>query len=279
MYAPPAAPRYRSFHGPKRQVLGNNAGQVPPAWRISSSSTTAGTPHAPRKSAVPVGSKILLSQLPADVGEKEVEELFKKTVGPLKESFLVYNSAGRSKGMAIVWFQRPEDAALAKNKYDGKFVDGRKPIKIEIITDKNLSSLSSLSSSSAPSSSSTPQAPLSLIDRIQGRKPVTTPTGPSTLKNHSLPRQEAAVAAMMASPASSLPTGPSTNKRRVRKGPKRLKKQQMRVQFAKVHPSATTANGAAAVNGQGGQKGKKSTPKSREQLDQEMDDWMAESEE
>jgi hypothetical protein len=28
--------------------------------------------------------------------------------------------------MAVVSFQRSEDAALAKTKYDGKFIDGRK---------------------------------------------------------------------------------------------------------------------------------------------------------
>jgi THO complex subunit 4 len=46
-------------------------------------------------------------------------------VGPLKESFLVYNSQGNSKGMAVVTFQRPGDALAAQAKYDGKIVDGR----------------------------------------------------------------------------------------------------------------------------------------------------------
>jgi len=52
------------------------------------------------------------------------QELFRKTVGPLKESFLIYNSQGKSKGMAVVSFQRPGDAAVARTKYDGKIVDG-----------------------------------------------------------------------------------------------------------------------------------------------------------
>jgi THO complex subunit 4 len=51
--------------------------------------------------------------------------LFRKTVGPLKESFLVYNSQGKSKGMAVVWFQQPGDALVARAKYNGKIVDGR----------------------------------------------------------------------------------------------------------------------------------------------------------
>ncbi|KAF5345912.1 hypothetical protein D9758_011394 [Tetrapyrgos nigripes] len=253
MNPPPSAPaRYRSFHGPKRQLVGNHAGQVPPAWR-----PTGPYPTGPRNTNNKGGSKILLSQLPFDVGEKEVEELFKKTVGPLKESFLIYNSQGKSKGMAVVSFQKTEDAAMAKAKYDGKFVDGRRPIKIEIITDKTPSS-----SGSAPTE---PAPPPSLIDRIQGRgnaNPV-----PSA-KKHSLPRQEAAVAAMMASssftPLNVTPNPDSTQSthRRYKKGPKRLKKQT--VQFVKVHPTHVNGTTKPKVAG-----------KSKDDLDQEMDDYRA----
>ncbi|KAF5350889.1 hypothetical protein D9758_010553 [Tetrapyrgos nigripes] len=122
--------------------------------------------------------------------------------------------------MAVVCFQKTEDAAMAKAKYDGKFVDGRRPIKIEIITDKT-----PFSSSSSGSASAEPASPPSLIDRIQGR-------GNAKTKKHSLPRQEAAVAAMMASPSSFTPLNVTPNPdstqstcRRYKKGPKRLKKQ------------------------------------------------------
>ena len=46
-------------------------------------------------------------------------------MGPLKESFVIYNSQGHSKGMAVVSFQRARDAEVACAKYDGKIVDGR----------------------------------------------------------------------------------------------------------------------------------------------------------
>jgi THO complex subunit 4 len=49
-------------------------------------------------------------------------------VGPLQDAFLIYNSQGKSKGMAVVTFQRPGDAALARTKYDGKIVDGRESL-------------------------------------------------------------------------------------------------------------------------------------------------------
>jgi THO complex subunit 4 len=49
-----------------------------------------------------------------------------KTVGPVRECFIVYNSSGRSKGIGIVEFHRPGDAVIARQKYNGKTVDGRK---------------------------------------------------------------------------------------------------------------------------------------------------------
>ena len=46
-------------------------------------------------------------------------------MGPLRDAFLIYNNQGKSKGMAVVTFQRAGDAAVARAKYDGKIVDGR----------------------------------------------------------------------------------------------------------------------------------------------------------
>ncbi|KAG2747142.1 hypothetical protein P692DRAFT_20835919 [Suillus brevipes Sb2] len=133
--------RITSYHGVKRNLLGNQAGNVPPAWRDS------------KDKQKERGSKILLSRLPVDVGETEVEELFKKTIGPLKECFVIYNTQGRSKGMAIITFQRPGDAAAAREKYDGKLIDGRRPIKIEIIVDSDdaAGSTRSIPASTVPS--------------------------------------------------------------------------------------------------------------------------------
>ena len=49
-------------------------------------------------------------------------------MGPLRDAFLIYNSQAKSKGMAVVTFQRAGDAAVAKAKYDGKIVDGRESL-------------------------------------------------------------------------------------------------------------------------------------------------------
>lgn len=54
-----------------------------------------------------------------------LQDLMKKTIGPLKESFIIYNSSAASKGMAVVTFHRATDAAKAREKYHGKVIDQR----------------------------------------------------------------------------------------------------------------------------------------------------------
>jgi THO complex subunit 4 len=62
-YRPLPYARLDSFHGPKRQPLGNNAGQAPPSRRMTASG-------APDQSVVQEeGNQIFLSRLPVDVGE------------------------------------------------------------------------------------------------------------------------------------------------------------------------------------------------------------------
>jgi THO complex subunit 4 len=160
------------------------------------------------------GSRIFLSRLPVDVGEKEVEELFKVTVGPLKESFLVYNSQGRSKGMAVVWFQRPGDALVARAKYHGKIVDGRRPIKIEILLDDNPA----------------PKPPQTLLNRLAPAAPVRQTQGirvpPAEVSTSTLPRPLKATPQTTSAQAKPTPIPP--RRLRQKKGPKRLKKREQK---------------------------------------------------
>ena len=66
--------RVNTFHGPKRQLLGNQAGYAPPAWRTGAVpiQDASGKGKNARLVQEP-GSKIFLSRLPVDVEEKEVE--------------------------------------------------------------------------------------------------------------------------------------------------------------------------------------------------------------
>lgn len=67
--------RLNSFHGPKQRILGNQAGNVAPAWRVAGPAGPSGFGSSANGRPVPqaAGSKILLSQLPPDVAEREVE--------------------------------------------------------------------------------------------------------------------------------------------------------------------------------------------------------------
>ncbi|KAF5369029.1 hypothetical protein D9758_003116 [Tetrapyrgos nigripes] len=92
-----------------------------PAWRPSSSLTSPHNSHHASHLASQQGSKILLSQLPFDENQK----------------------AWRS-------------YVFRGHVYYGKFVDGRRPIKIEIMTPSSSSSRICTSYSSSYSSSFTP---------------------------------------------------------------------------------------------------------------------------
>ncbi|KAJ6588906.1 hypothetical protein B0H19DRAFT_1101902 [Mycena capillaripes] len=253
-YRPQPYARLNAFHGTKRQLLGNHAGQAPPAWRTAGPSTgpysAVNGQARGRQVTTEPGSKIFLSRLPMDVGETEVEELFKKTVGPLRESFLIYNSQGKSKGMAVVAFQRPGDAVVARAKYDGKIVDGRRPIKIEVIVE---------SGASVPSITPTPPQPPTLFDRLQNKGPVPGPSkippaaavgGPAPVSlRFAVPAQTRRQPAAPPRPAtpynSNFPAPIPPRRFRTKKGPKRLKKQWQ--------------------------------ARSKEQLDRDMEDYRAQS--
>lgn len=68
---PDPAARFNTFYGPKRQVIGNLAGKPPPAWRPNVAGTTGAQTKG--KTSQESGSRIFLSRLPVDVGEKEVD--------------------------------------------------------------------------------------------------------------------------------------------------------------------------------------------------------------
>jgi THO complex subunit 4 len=69
--------RLNAYHGTKRQLIGTTASQVAPAWRTSNGTggpaATNGSTSPLLKKALQHGSKILLSNLPMDVAEAEVE--------------------------------------------------------------------------------------------------------------------------------------------------------------------------------------------------------------
>jgi len=117
----------------RAQVLGS-AGTAPAARARyattvpSSNNKVAATPTQP-------ADKIIVSNLPPDVNEAQIKELFHSTVGPLRDVTLHYDPSGRSKGVASVHFSRKGDGTKAYQQYNSRLIDGKRPMKIEIVVD------------------------------------------------------------------------------------------------------------------------------------------------
>ncbi|KAI0322851.1 hypothetical protein OF83DRAFT_1090914 [Amylostereum chailletii] len=201
--------RLHNYHGTKKQVLGSQAASTPPAWRA------ANIPNGPASSSkrtADIGSKVFISNLPMDVGPDEVEELFAKTVGPVKDKFLIYNNQGRPKGMAVVHFHKSEAAWIARKKYNGKVVDGRHKIKIEVVVDAD-------EPDPRTQTPAKPAGPPSLLSRIT---PLPAPKSTPNVVTNGIPKTKTAPPPRaQLTKVQSMTVGP---KRRQKKGPKRIKK-------------------------------------------------------
>ncbi|QSL66637.1 hypothetical protein MERGE_001020 [Pneumocystis wakefieldiae] len=115
--------------------------------RIVSATTAAAAIQA----VMEEGSKIIVSNLPSDVTEAQIKDLFSKSIGPTRRCFLTYGPNGQSKGIATVIFQRKADASRAYDLYEGRLIDGVRKMKIEIVLDPAKSIVgSSLSQRIAP---------------------------------------------------------------------------------------------------------------------------------
>jgi len=90
---------------------------------------------APTPAAQPDATKIIVSNLPTDVNEAQIRELFVSTVGPLREVNLHYDAKGNSKGTASAIFTRKGDGNKAFSQYNNRLIDGKRPMKIEIVMD------------------------------------------------------------------------------------------------------------------------------------------------
>ncbi|EGO03927.1 hypothetical protein SERLA73DRAFT_175623 [Serpula lacrymans var. lacrymans S7.3] len=121
----------------KTQVLGT--GGASPSTRARHANNAPVVNGAKAANAAPASTqpadKIIVSNLPQDVNEAQIKELFHSTVGALREVTLHYDSAGRSKGVAAVHFQRKGDGTKAYQQYNNRLIDGKRPMKIEIVVD------------------------------------------------------------------------------------------------------------------------------------------------
>ncbi|KAI0035814.1 hypothetical protein K488DRAFT_42479 [Vararia minispora EC-137] len=105
----------------RTQILGNAAPS--PVARARAAATVA-APVPAKATAAPTPEKIMVSNLPLDVNEAQIEELFQTTVGPLRKVQLHYDAQGRSKGVAYVQFSRRGDGRKAYEQYNNRLIDG-----------------------------------------------------------------------------------------------------------------------------------------------------------
>ncbi|OCH86326.1 hypothetical protein OBBRIDRAFT_838247 [Obba rivulosa] len=108
----------------KAAVLGSPT--AAPATRARAAAAVNGGKAAPAAGATAQqpADKIIVSNLPPDVNELQVKELFHTTVGPLRDVTLHYDAQGRSKGVAAVHFQRRGDGTKAFQQYNNRLIDG-----------------------------------------------------------------------------------------------------------------------------------------------------------
>ncbi|GJE85281.1 RRM domain-containing protein [Phanerochaete sordida] len=125
-----APPRRQSA---KAQVLGTTNSPVTRARATAPAAN--GVKVAPASNAPQPADKIIVSNLPPDVNEQQIRELFQTTVGPLRDVTLHYDNKGLSKGVAAVHFSRRGDGTKAFQQYNNRLIDGKRPMKIEIVVD------------------------------------------------------------------------------------------------------------------------------------------------
>jgi len=159
--------RGRRGGGARQQILGSTPAAAAPANKARKAAA------APTSTVTPqhVADKIIVSNLPIDVNEAQIKELFTTTVGPLREVILNYDAHGKSKGIATVHFQRRGDGTKAYNQYNNRLIDGKRPMKIEVVVDPSRAApAASLASRVAPApTASKGAAPMEGVQRTGGR--------------------------------------------------------------------------------------------------------------
>ncbi|GAA6023951.1 hypothetical protein JCM10207_008639 [Rhodosporidiobolus poonsookiae] len=160
----------RRPRGPRNGAADASATAPAPATRAAAPAAT-GTVH--------VGDKVIVSNLPDDVNEQQIRELFTSTVGPVRRVELSYNPQGKSKGIATVLFNKAEHATAAYQQYNKRLIDGKRPMKVEIIVDPSRANAAATSLAGrlapAPSAPAAAKAARSATVAAAGGSAVQTP--------------------------------------------------------------------------------------------------------
>lgn len=121
---------------PQRRSTGGRPAAAAPVGGVQKTTKpargAAAKPALAKAAAANADSKVIVSNLPKDVSEKQIKEYFVQSVGPIKRVELAYGPNSQSRGIASVIFNKADGASKAFQKLNGLLVDGR-PIKIEIV--------------------------------------------------------------------------------------------------------------------------------------------------
>lgn len=130
----PTAKKTRTSTGNAKASI---TGPAPAAATARRNVPAKAPPSATRSTAQPglEGNKIIVSNLPEDVTEPQIRELFSSTIGPLKSVSLTYDAQGKSKGIATIEFKLASDGGKAFQQYNKRLIDQKRPMKVEIIVD------------------------------------------------------------------------------------------------------------------------------------------------
>ncbi|KAF1364921.1 hypothetical protein EJ07DRAFT_79398, partial [Lizonia empirigonia] len=142
----------RKGRGGRRSDAGRPAATAAPVGGVKKSTKQ---PKAAPAGPATIGgeSKIMISNLPLDVEQNQLQEYFASAtgVGRPKKILMQYGPNGKSLGSATVIFNRPEQASKATTALNGVKIDNR-PLRVDLL----------VSAANVPASTK----PSSLADRV-----------------------------------------------------------------------------------------------------------------
>lgn len=151
-------PRPRRSSGPRQSSLSRGKGAK--AAAVGSAAAAAAAVSQANRQQPPLvipgrgpqgqGSKVIVSNLPTDVTEAQVKELFSTTIGPLRRVLMSYRANGQSTGVVTVQFQRAEDASRAYSQYNNRLIDGSTYLLLDLHIQSVRSRLRSWSTRPTP---------------------------------------------------------------------------------------------------------------------------------
>ncbi|OCH86809.1 hypothetical protein OBBRIDRAFT_782636 [Obba rivulosa] len=122
-------------------------------------------------------AKIMVSNLHYELTPKDLTQIFGQVGTLVREPLIRYDRSGRSSGVAIISFETAEEAAIAKQGFDGKLAKGQ-PMAITFYSPPTRPARGRGRSASAPSSLLNRIEKPPLLERLSRNNPKEQILGP-----------------------------------------------------------------------------------------------------